>query len=323
MFALLMGASFAVAAPVPKVDDEKALREKVDAARPKMVKYLKDARGERGTWEGGPLGDQLGFKGGATGLVVLALLDAGVPANDAVFETALPYLAELKPEKTYCVSLATQALARADAKKYAKEIQANADWLMEKAITKGAKLVGWSYPIEGPLGDGSNAHFALAALHAAQTAGSKVDPKLWGKVRDLYAREQARDGGWSYTSAPGRPTASMTASGALALALAAKHDKPADPDPALTKALALLVKNSLDDTKSTGYLLFTHAELGRALGSAEFKHEKQSRAWYREGAERVFKAQAENGSVTFKDDIGGNAVLGTAFALFALGPPTK
>jgi|GEM_PF-4346830 len=115
----------------------------------------------------------------------------------------------------------------------------------------------------------------------------------------------------------------MTACGALALALAAKHDKPADPDPALTKALALIVNGKLDDGKSAGCLLFTHAELGRALGSVEFKHEKQSRAWYREGAERVFKLQAENGSVTFKDDIGGNAVTDTAFALFALGPPVR
>lgn len=323
MLALLMGASFAVAAPVPKDDAaEKALRAKVDGARLKMVKFLKENVGKDGTWEGGLLGEALGFKGGATALVVLALLDAGVPANDAALEKALPFLADLKPEKTYCASLATQVLARADAKKYAKEIQANADWLMKTAIEKDQKLVGWSYPVEGTRGDGSNAHFALVALHAAQTAGAKVDAKLWGKVRDLYLREQNRNGGWCYVM-EGQPTASMTASGALALVLAAKHDRPADPDPALAKALALLVSGKLDDGKGTGYLLFTHAELGRALGSAEFKHEKQSRAWYREGAERVFKLQAEDGSVTFDKEVGGNAVLGTAFALFALGPPVK
>jgi hypothetical protein len=63
--------------------------------------------------------------------------------------------------------------------------------------------------------------------------------------------------------------------------------------------------------------------LGRALGSAEFKHEKQSRAWYREGAERVFKAQAEDGSVKLEKGLGTGPVTDTAFALFALGPPVR
>jgi hypothetical protein len=325
MFALLMGASFAVAAPVPKIDTDKELRAKVDAARPKMVKFLKDSIAKDGTWEAGALGDGIGMHGGTTALVVYALLDAGVPPNDAVFEKALPFLAKLEAEKTYVVSLATQALARADAKKYAEKIQANADWLMGKAITKNEKLAGWSYPIPGAPGtDGSNTHFALAALHTAHAAGAKVDAKLWGNVRDLYVREQTREGGWNYASGLGRqPTASMTASGALALALAAKHDKPADPNPALAKALALLVSGKSAESKNDACLLFTQAELGRALGSAEFKHEMKARAWYRENAERVFKAQADNGSVKLEKGLGSTAMTDTAFALFALGPPVR
>jgi hypothetical protein len=329
MLALLIGASFAVAAPVPTDDAaEKALRAKVDAARPKMVKFLKDSVGKDGTWEGTP-GAVFELKGGTTALVALALLDAGVPANDAVFEKALPFLAKQTPEKTYCVSLATQALARADAKKYAKEIQANADWLMKKAILKNEKLAGWSYPLDGlPSTDGSNTHFALAALHVAQTAGAKVDAKLWGNVRDLYARTQNRDGSWSYTNggALGRPPSeSMTVAGLFALALADKHDKPAEPTPAFAKGMVAFLRAKELGGKNEGCVLFTHAELGRALGTAEFKHEKQSRAWYRENAERVFKAQAENGSVKFNKEygIGTGTVVDTAFALFALGPPTR
>jgi hypothetical protein len=329
MFALLMGASFAVAAPVP-IDDraEKALRAKVDAARPIMVKFLKDSIGKDGTWEDGARDHAPGFKGGTTALVVLALLDAGVPANDAVFEKALPFLAKLEADKTYCVSLATQALARADAKKYAEKIQANADWLMKKALVNGDKLRGWSYPLDGvSVGDGSNAHFAIAALHAAQTAGAKVDKKLWGKVRDLYVREQTREGGWSYVNGSdiGRlpATASMTVCGTLALALADKHDKPAKPTPEFAKGMAALLSAKELGGKNEACALFTQAELGRALGTAEFKHEKQSRAWYREGAERVFKAQAEDGSVKFEKGLGTGPVTDTAFALYALGPPVR
>lgn len=320
MVALLIGVSFAVAAPVPK--DDAADKE----LRARAVKFLKDRHEKDGTWENPGLGDVAGLKGGTTALVALALLEAGAPANDPALAKAIAYLAELAPEKTYVVGLVTQVLARADAKKYAPAIQANADWLMANAVTRGDKLIGWSYPIAGGgTADNSNTHFALAGLHAATAAGAKVDPKLWGRVRDLYAREQTAGGGWGYVTdaRPAPATASMTACGALALALAAKHDKPANPDPALAKALALLADGKLSGGKGTGYLLFTHAELGRALGGTEFRAGERARAWYREGAESVFKLQAENGSVAFDKNIGGNPVVGTAFALFALGPPAR
>jgi len=328
VLALLIGASCAVAAPVPKMDEaDKALRAKADAARLKMVKFLKDSIGKDGTWEDSVRDHSTGFKGGTTALVVFALLDAGVPPDDKGFEKALPFLVKLERERTYCVSLATQALARADAKMYAKEIQANADWLMKKAITKNGKLAGWSYPVEDvPSPDGSNTHFALAALHAAHTAGAKVDREVWGRVRELYARTQLRDGGWSYINGGefGRwGSASMTVCGTLALALADKHDKPAEPTPAFTKGMAAFLRVKEVGGKNEGCALFTQAELGRALGTAEFKHEKQARAWYRESAERAFEAQAEDGSVKFGEGLGTGPVTDTAFALFALGPPVR
>jgi squalene cyclase len=126
-----------------------------------------------------------------------------VPANDPAVAKAVEYLVKLKSEKTYVVSLRTQALARADAKKYATEVQAGADWLVKNRIEKGGKLLGWSYP-GNTVADNSNTHFAVMGLHAAARAGAKVDPAVWKQVRDLYAATQHQSGGWMYHNTGGR-----------------------------------------------------------------------------------------------------------------------
>src|SRR5205823_1691362 len=101
----------------------------VAAARAKAIDYLKAKQTRDGNWEGGDVLPLSGMDGGATGLVTLALLEAGVPAGDPVLAKPLAYLAALEPEKTYVVSLQTQVLCRAGPKKYKEAIQKSADWL--------------------------------------------------------------------------------------------------------------------------------------------------------------------------------------------------
>ena len=114
-------------APVPKEVDEKFQKD-VAAAREKAIKHLKSLQNPQGNWEGLALVYLADMDGGCTALVTLAMLEAGVPADDPAVKKALDYLAALPPRKTYVVSLQTQALAKADAKKYAVQIQKNADW---------------------------------------------------------------------------------------------------------------------------------------------------------------------------------------------------
>ena len=128
------------------------------------------------------------MEGGCSQLATLALLEAGVPAKDPAVAKAVEYLVKLEPKKTYVVSLQTQVLARADPKKHAKQIQKNADWLIEKAVRKDGKLEGWSYPGHD-LTDNSNTHFAVVALHAAAQAGAKVDAKIWERDPRLVRAE--------------------------------------------------------------------------------------------------------------------------------------
>jgi hypothetical protein len=329
MTSLLLTLAVALAAPVPKDGKaDKELREKVDAARAKAVKFLKEKQDKDGSWEGLALGQIAGMKGGVTALAALGLLEAGVPPNDPTVAKAVEYLAKLEPDKTYVVSLRAQVLARVDAKKYAKAIQADADWFMDKAIRKAGKLQGWSYPANA-IADNSNTHFAVMGLHAAAQTGAKVDEKVWRELRDYFAATQQKDGGWTYHNGgtDRLTTRSMTTAALLGLAVAAKYDKQAKgPDPAFEKGMAaLLGENKFGDGKSIGYELLTEAELGRTLGTTEFKSGKMTKAWYREGAEKLVKEQQEDGSfkVGEKGIDGGQPVITTACGLYLLGPRAK
>ncbi len=331
MTSVLIAVALAAANPVPK--DEKAdreFREKVDAAREKAVGFLKKQQGKDGSWESLALESIAGLKGGTTALVTLSLLEAGTPANDPAVTKAVEYLLALNPDKTYVVSLHMQVLARVDAKTHVGVIQANADWLMQKAIRKEKKLLGWSYP-GNDIADNSNTHFAIMGLHAAAQAGAKVDPEIWKQVRDYYAATQLADGGWRYHNAGGDHVSHhMTVAALLGLTIATKYDKQAKgPDPAFEKGMKALLGGKLGefgDGKSRFVSWMTTAELGRALGTTEFTSGKLAKAWYREGAEKMVKLQEKDGSLKYPENHkggidAGQPVISTAAGLYLLGPP--
>ena len=177
MTTFILAATLSLAGTQQKADA--TLDEKVASARDKAIDFIKKQQKEGGHWEGVVL-NLLDMEGGCSALATLALLEAGVPAKDPAVAKAVEYLVKLEPKKTYVVSLQTQVLARADPKKHAKQIQKNADWLIEKAVRKGGKLVGWSYPGHN-LADNSNTHFAVVALHYAAQTGAKLDAKALGR----------------------------------------------------------------------------------------------------------------------------------------------
>lgn len=322
---VVAAAVLAACAPVPAQVDAQFQKE-VAAAREKAVEYLKKQQNPQGTWEGVILTVVADMEGGTTALATLALLEAGVPAGDPAVAKALDYLATLPPKKTYVVSLQTQALAKADRKKYAGPIQKNADWLLDTALgfKKDGKLEGWSYPAN-TVSDNSNTHFAVFALHAAANAGAKVDAKVWPAVRDYYLRTH-RPGGWTYhnTNFGAVPTRSMTSAALVGLVVVDKHDRPTDAGKdAFEKGMAAFLAMPEASPKSTGYQWLVNAELGRAIGSPTFKAGATELAWYREGAGKLVKEQNADGSWAFGKGIDGAAVLTTAFGLYFLGPPDR
>jgi hypothetical protein len=323
MTAFVLSAVLSVGGFAP--NPEPTLDEKVATAREKAIDFLKKQQTRNGDWDNSVLNLLADMDGGTTGLVALALLEAGVPARDPVVVKAVEYLVQKEPKKTYVVSLQTQVLCRVDAKKHKEQIQKNVDWLLEKAIRKDDRLVGWSYPGQ-QLADGSNTHFAVVTLHAAAQAGAKVDVRIWQQIRDLYQRSQT-DGGWGYYAdrafGGDRRSANMTICGLLGLTIAAQYDKNAKgPDPAFEKGMPVMLKLGAG-AKSVTYGRFATAELGRMLGTREFKAGKMGRDWYREGAEQLLRTQQPDGSFVEKGGIDGTPVLATAFGLYFLGPPAK
>jgi hypothetical protein len=94
--------------------------------------------------------------------------------------------------------------------------------------------------------DNSNTQFALLALWAARRHGVPVGATLRLAV-ERFERSQNADGSWNYRFHPGggppEPRSrSMTAAGALALAVGHALDGPAAPRPQLTLALAALAR---------------------------------------------------------------------------------
>jgi hypothetical protein len=323
MTAFLLIATLSMAGAQQKQD--MALNQKIAAAREKAIGFLKKQQDPNGSWEQTVL-NLLDMQGGTTGLASLALLEAGVPAKDPALARGVDYLVQIQPKKTYVVSLQTQVLARADSKKHAELIQRNADWLIENAIKKEGRLIGWSYPGHD-LPDNSNTHFAVVALHAAAQAGAKVDAKIWGQIRDMYLRGQTENG-WGYYNnrafAGERATSSMTTCALVALTLTSKHDKNAkETGEAFERGMVALFKLP-ESGKSVGYDRMAMAELGRALGVIEFTAGNEKKAWYREAAEKLLSEQGVDGSFAGKSSgIDGSPVLSTAFGLYFLGPPPK
>ncbi len=113
MTSLVFAVALAVSAPVPedkKADEE--FQKRVDAARDKAIKYLKEKQSKDGDWEELVLAVVGGQKGGPTALATLALLEAGVPGNDPAVAKAVGYLLTLEPERTRPFTVSSQVVAK-------------------------------------------------------------------------------------------------------------------------------------------------------------------------------------------------------------------
>ena len=229
-------------APAPARAEE-PLVQKVRKSLDDGIKYLKSAQKDHGagrwSWDDDTLGSLQ--KGGPSALAMLALLTAGVPADDPVVKRGLPFVRGLAPENTYVVGLQTMVLAEIGDVKDRNQIQKNVNWLIDAAAcrggklgTAGAKLEGWSYGSASGTGhrtDNSNTQYALLGLWAGRQAGANIDAAVWDQIREYYTRTQVGDGmdahgrpiaGWPYQPdvGKGRNTLTMTAAGVCGLHIA-------------------------------------------------------------------------------------------------------
>lgn len=320
-FAILLTASreSAVAQPVAKVP-----AAKVQAAQEKGVKYLKGQQRAQGggvrNWEE----DGPNPGGGPTVLALLALLEAGVKADDDAVERGLKYLRTVEPQNTYTLSLQIQVLCKLNQKEDAGIIKRNVKWLVDDAARwrDGTVLEGWSYQVGSKgKGDNSNTRYAIAGLYAAHKAGFKTPKEgFWQAVADYYVRTQTSAGGWTYANEnrKDKGTQTMTLSGLVGLLEArdvlGKVDK--DVDKAIDDGYAWVGSEiKLLNPPNTFYGLDGLAAVGRLSGKREIIGTDKKREWYPIPADWLVKSQRADGS--WKGDSGNDAnpVWSTSFAL--------
>jgi beta-lactamase regulating signal transducer with metallopeptidase domain len=200
----------------------------------RAIAFLQSRQRDDGTWfeEGAPADGQLV-------LPTVALLQAGVKAEDAVVQKALPRLRKIEPKMIYIVALQTMALCAASPKEDAELIRRNVAWIENAQVKEGDATGGWSYAAT-PAGraDGSCSRFAILGLDAAKRANFEVNTETWQRAATYWMKGQRNEGGWGYT--PGAPqTLSMTLAGVAGLATAhrylPKDDQAAAREAALFK----------------------------------------------------------------------------------------
>ncbi len=195
----------ALIAPVRVARAQGVTSEQVRGAVQRGLARLRQEQGRSGHWSGG------GHTGGVTALAVLALLNAGVPANDPTITRGIKALVAVKDSRTYVVSLKCQVLAASKLPQYRPQLEAAAKWLISAQCPTGM----WGYGHRNG-GDNSNTQFALLGLHEAAKAGIEVPKQTWALSRKHYENCQYTDGGWGYRGRS-RGYGSMTAAGVASL----------------------------------------------------------------------------------------------------------
>jgi hypothetical protein len=277
------------------------------------VEYLKKQHVEAKGWEAVfpmRVGD---YNGGSTGLVCLAMLEAGENPDQGELKQGLDYLRGVKTRKTYVLGLRLAALARVVARgghdADRRLMQTDRDTLLQDAVrdTKG-KFEGWSYPASGGMNraDFSNTHFALLGLHAAQQAGVETAPDVWREVRELYVRSQGATGGWGYhTTGEGGSRLTMTFAGLAGIGASSQHLKEKAPESAVANAVKFAerfyVPNIVVGPGSTNafpyYNLFALSRGGPLAGVKQFRDPKgDAYDWYAATAKRLLELQGADGS---------------------------
>ncbi len=211
---LLAVVTIALAAqPVRAEIDAESVRKSIESG----VRYLQKQQSKtNGSWPEHPA-----QPGGLTSLCTLALLNAGVPREDASIQRALNYLRSLgNPQMTYSTALQTMVFCLAEPEKDRLLISRNAKWLESIQVTGEDRKGSWGYSSNEGKGDNSNTQFAMLALYEAERQGVEIRDQTWRLALNYWLDCQKPDGSWGYYK--GFPSSgSMTCAGIASVIIAA------------------------------------------------------------------------------------------------------
>ena len=346
---LVLGALVVPGGPA-HAQGKQTLADKVHRSIDKGTRYLLRQQGPGGDWEG--TAGYASNVGGASALVTLALLNAGVPEADRPkLEKAIGYLRGLKSDMVYVRALQTMALSEAslDPKRPEasraidlQQIRQNVQWLISaRILEKDGRLVGWGYSqSDAARRNSSTTQYAVLGLWAGKQAGIDIPRDIWQGIQQYYLSTQdANSGGWMYD--PERrfferdegfhsPSITMTTAGLTGLLIAgmelnngreelidggAKRCGEYAENRPVTRGLEWLGKNfMLAPAGKTFYHLYGVERAGRLAGLRFFgEHD-----WYREGADFLVNRQTNDGFWRIGSGHDDQPVISTAFALLFL-----
>ena len=239
--------------------------------------------------------------GGRTALAVLALLDAGLPAQRPDIASAIDALEQHPMEGTYAIAARLMAFARLPEGRL-ERAHRDVRMLLESF---DPKAYGWDY---GPsprstFVDQSLTQFVTLALAEASERGIDVPKEVFERVRERFLHLQGPDGGWGYQiDDPSR--GSMTAAGLATIALCNRH-APGNSSiqkrsqQATAQALTWLeaeftAQNNPGHSRWTDYWLLSVERAARATGLLTFSGEE----WLQSGAASIARrllARTETG----------------------------
>ena len=228
--------------------------------------------------------------GGRNALAVLALLDAGTPAQDSPVAAAIETMLDHPPPGTYARSARLMALARLPEDRIAP---ATLD-IRHLLESFDVEACGWDY---GPsprthMVDQSLTQFATLALSEINDRDVPVPEEVFRRVRRRFLGTQGTAGGWGYRIGDA-PRGSMTAAGLATLALCNRHATPDRRESnrstkAINHALQWLELNFTADanpgsSRWTDYWLLSMQRAGLATGIQTVA----GHSWLHEGAASI------------------------------------
>jgi hypothetical protein len=311
----------------PAVTTE-AIEKAIDKARDWLVRQQR----ADGSWESAMRPNET--RVGATALVTLALLNAGLPNEHPTIRKAVDWLRGQIPDETYSVSLQTMVLAMVTPDADRLQLARNVRWLEDGQVREGPTAGSWSYHHNRGNGDNSNSQFALLALHEAAEVGLPVKQDVWQLAQKYWVSCMVPDGSWGYTLGNRGGSGSMTCAGITSLWITSQHLGAADAKATgdtvtccgggrspqqLERAIAWLGSHFtvVENPGTRGqtwlyYYLYGLERVGRFtarryIGNAD---------WYLEGA-KMFTASQDPLEGTFKSSHE-DKVVATSFALLFL-----
>jgi hypothetical protein len=306
----------------------------VDAAIEQGIDYLRQTQVAReGRWP-----DYENYQSGQTALVLLALLNCGLPPDDPTVASGLDYLKRTSPQFTYEVALQTMAFCAADPQRYATQIRRNAQWLVDSQAKTGKGKGGWGYDQMRGGTDPSNAQFGVLALWEVQRSQLGRSPEAMLMAAEYWSlRQQERPnsphlGGWRYNDAD--YSGSMTCAGIASLMMAEDSLEQFDVQ-VVGDDLDCCVGEARESRADLGmrwmeryyqigqnpvagnfwlYYLYALERVGRLTGQRFIANHD----WYREGCELLVKRQDKLRGFIVEGTASGSQITDTALALLFL-----